>query len=170
MSSRPYALALLLAVAAAGPMACGAPTDPEQLTRDGVAALNAGDYGTAYSHLHRATKALPADSPRALEARVCLCRALVHRDPELCVEALAKLSGERDDLEAADVEVVVHELMEARAFTEAAAVIAIGLERFPDSERLADLLQTSGDVMTRAEVPEAVRALQSLGYAGGKDQ
>lgn len=140
--------------------------DPEQLTRDGIAALNAGDAAGAYARLHEAAEALPDDHPRSLEARVGLCRALAHRSPDGCVAAFDRLAAERADLQAGDIELVTHELLGVGAYGGAAGVLeaSLGLDRFKDSERLLKLLDEAGKAAEKAGDKAALKRLQGLGY------
>jgi hypothetical protein len=157
-------LSALLILLMAAASSCAETRDPEQLARDGVAAFNAKDYGPAYSQLHKAAAELPSDHPRSLEARVCLCRTLVHRDPDLCVDAFSTLCDERGDLEVQDVELITRDLIGAGAHMQASEVLGVAIDRFESSNRLHLLLDEAGDAAKQAGDHEALNRLKGLGY------
>lgn len=164
MSTRLLASVLLATLAA-----CGGTTDPAELAREGVAALNAKDYGPAHSALRKAVEGLPADHPRALEARVALCRTLAHGRPEQCVDRLADLARERDDLELADAALVVRELIRAEEFASVAPAVKVSEGRFGKRDELALLVDEALAEARKADRPDSVKALEDLGYTAGKD-
>lgn len=152
--------ALLLPIFAA----CSGPTDPAELAREGVAALNANNAESAYAPLHRAVRELPQDHPRYLEARVGLCRAMVHRDAGLCVQEFDAMVRESDQVGMGDVELITHELLASRAYSEAAKVLKSATEHLGTNERLRALLKEAGDAAKAAGHEEALKDLKGLGY------
>lgn len=158
------ALSLLLVPLAA---CSGGGGDPAALTQEGYAALSSSDYGKAADKLDSALDGMQPGDPKHLQAKVGLCRALAHLDPARCADEFDELVREHSDkVQMGDVEVVVKALSDSKAFAEAAEVLTIAKKTFPESPKVAALVNEVGDRAKAAGDTSSNDALKGLGYAG----
>jgi hypothetical protein len=161
----PSALALSLVLVPL--VGCGGGGDPAQLTQEGYAALASSDYAKAADKLGGALEGMQPGDPKHLQAKVGLCRALAHVDAARCTSEFQELvRAHSDQVQMGDVEVVVKELSDAKEFQEATRILETAKTTFPESPKIAALVDEVGDRASQAGDTGAMDALKGLGYAG----
>jgi hypothetical protein len=146
--------------------ACGS-SDPKTLTDQGMAALNSGDPKAALSDFDRALEHMDSNHPEFPRASVSRCQALVAIDPARAKDEFLKLAR----IPAARVAepeftAIAMDLVKHRAIGPATEIAEGGLKMYPESPAMKTLLDKVGDAAKKANDPEAVKKLKSLGYAG----
>ena len=155
------ALALPLAVA------CSGSADPDQLTRDGVTALNSGKAEEAYTLLDKAVAAMEPTNPKYGQAAVNRCRALAHTGAAKAKDEFLALAGAHSSIiEERDYEMVADTLRSRKKYEEAIGVLAAGMERFSESPRLVALRDAMGKEAEASGDSAALDAIKGLGYVG----
>lgn len=161
MKLLPLALALPLLAA------CSGSADPAQLTRDGIAALNAGKPEEAYSKLDDAVAAMEPSDPKYGQAAVNRCRALAHTDAAKAKAEFVELAAAHASVvEERDYEMMADTLRSRGKYAEAIDVLAAGMERYKESPKLVALRDAIGDEAKSSGDSAALDAIKGLGYVG----
>jgi hypothetical protein len=148
-------------------LACGGSSDPRELTDAGAAALNSGDPKKALSDFDRALEHMDPSHPEFPRASFSRCQALAGIDPARAKDEFLKLAR----IPAARVAepeftTIAMDLVMRHAIGPATEVAETGLRMYPESPAMKTLLDKVGDAAKKANDPEAVKKLKSLGYAG----
>lgn len=160
---RPYLSIALLFLAA-----CGG-SDPKALTGEGYAALGKGDAKSALSKFDEALAGLDAKHPEYVRASLGRCQALAKTDGAAAKKAFLELvarnaQGVRED----DYGLVCSDMLQAGFTMDAIDVMDAGQQRFPESPRMIATKQAVVEAAKREKTPDALKKLESLGYAGSK--
>ena len=154
-------------LAALAVLACGGSPDPRALTDSGSAALNSGDPKTALSDFDKALEHMDPASPDFLRAKIGRCQALARTDAARAqTEFLALAKDPSAKVGEQDYATVALDLAKSSAIGPAVAVAEAGMKRYPESPAMKSLRDKVGDAAKRANDPEAIKKLKSLGYAG----
>jgi hypothetical protein len=166
MLTRPIACLFLVALAACS-------KDPKSLTDSGYANLGKGDNKAALEDFDAALPKIDASaSPEAyLRAAIGRCQALAHVDPKRATtDFIALANAHKGQVRESDFSLLANELL--RVDTNAARMLAVDLlaaakPMFPDSGKLVAISVEVEKSATRAKDPDAIRALNGIGYGGG---
>lgn len=159
---RPLLLFALLFLAA-----CGG-SDPKSLTSEGYTALGKGDAKAALSKFDAALSGLEATHPEYLRAALGRCEALARTDGAGAKKAFLDLVAKVPDKVREDDYGLVCSAMLQGGFTlDAIDVMDSGNKRFPTSAKMKATKDAVVAAANREATPEALRKLDSLGYAGG---
>ncbi|HPF13258.1 MAG: hypothetical protein H6829_13245 [Planctomycetes bacterium] len=156
--SLPLALLLVLG-------SCGS-ANPEET---GFEALQAGSYPKAVENLKKAMDAAEAGSDKQRQLGVGYCQALAHTSPTECVTiflAMAK-QGPVQPTER-DYETVAGELMQVKAYSEAAQVVDHGMKAYVKNQRLPEFMAKLVTLAKAGDQPGLASTIQGLGYGGGE--
>lgn len=160
----PVALLFLAACSGGSSSASVAPK-----TSEGYAALGKGDAKTALAKFDEALSGIDASHPEYLRAALGRCEALAKVDGakakaaflDLATKVPAKVGED-------DYSLVCARLLESEENTVIAVeVMHEGKQRFPNSKKMEDTLVAVQAAAKRAKTPDALKKLESLGYAGG---
>jgi len=157
----------LLPLALLGLAACGG-SDPESLVREGAAALGKGDAGSALSRFDDALDGLPSTDPIYLRAALGRCEALARTDGALAREAFLELAAKLPDkVREDDYGLVCSWLIQGGFTLDAIDVMKAGDTRFPNSAQMMTTLDAVIAAANRADTPDALKKLETMGYVGG---
>jgi hypothetical protein len=147
---------------------CGA-TDPAALNDEGYAALGYGRDAEAASRFEAAVDALGGDtsSPEYERARIGLVEATLRVDPAAAREGFLAFAA-TGRVDAADYGRIGTLLAGDRHFVEAIKVLHAGVEAHPETPELIAILEDIEAEALKDEDADALAALGSLGYLGGK--
>jgi len=147
--------------------ACGG-SDPESLVRDGAASLGKGDAGSALSAFEDALDGLATTDRDYLPAALGRCQALARTDGARARQAFLELAAKvPEKVREDDYGLVCSWLNQGGFVLDALDVMKAGDVRFPGSEKMKAILKAVMDAANRADTPDALKKLDSLGYAGG---
>ena len=147
---------------------CGGSSDPAELVTSGERALGTRDLSTAQGHFEDALAAIGEDTSHALYLRAKLgsIEARSASDPDGAKNDLIALSRAMPGKVTDNDFNRIANQMGAKELTAAVAVLAEGMELYPDSEhldKLAKRLQAQAESSGNAG---ALDALAGLGYVG----
>ncbi len=141
------------------------PSDPGEA---GFQALQAQQYEKAAQHLATAMEAAQPGSEEHREFAVGRFQALAHTSPQECREGfLALIDSKAIQPSERDIETVASELMQVKAFSEAAYVIDVGLRTFPENPRLPQFMDKLITMSKQGDQTDLASTLKGIGYGGG---
>jgi len=147
--------------------ACGG-SDPKSLSSEGFAALGKGDAKGALTKFDAALDGLESTHPEYLRASLGRCEALARTDG---AGAKAAFLGLAQKLPAKvgedDYSLVCSALIQGGFTVEAVEVMDAGNQRFKGSKKMKETLDAVMAAAKREKTPDALKKLESLGYAGG---
>lgn len=164
-------LAPLLAALVALPLcltACGT-KDAQELTSEGMTAMNSGDAQGALTAFDGALQLMTVTDPQYMRAAVGRCQALARVDPAKGKNdflALAKANAKV--IKDQDFHVVVSEYVRARKFVDAIAIMHEGNQMFAGSKKMEDITKAVVAESQKAQDDDAIAALKNLGYLSSK--
>ena len=126
---------------------------------DGYAALQAGDYTAAVTHLDEALTTSKSGSTDYVEMAVARCQALAHVDAARCTADFLAIGSA---VQAKDFSLVVAELVADEKFLEAIDLLEAGVNRFAENPKMEQLKKLV--IMASLEDPAANAKLKGLGY------
>lgn len=155
--------------------------NPKSLTDAGNAALGSGDYKAALADFEGAldklgSKALEkrADDPDArlyLKAAIGRCQALAHVDPKKATQEFVALAKARpQDVKESDFSLIASELLRTNtneSRMQAIDLMVSGNQMFPESTKLKAIGDAVLASATKANDPESIKRVNSMGYGGG---
>lgn len=153
---------------AAALSACGDTPAPSEAKNAGYDAFQDGDYSAAVSHFDTALEGKDAGAEDYVEVHVERCRALAHVDGPQAEKAFKELLEDVPDpsrVTPRDFSLVASELITAKQGVSAVQVVDAGMKRFPDDEKMKQLLEKVKEAAQKD--PAMSSALQGLGYLGG---
>ena len=155
------ALALGLALASGS---CGA-SDPVEA---GFDALQAQQYDQAVRHLEQAIAEAEPGSDAHREVVVGYFQAKAHVSAEACrKEFLSQIDAQQVAPTERDFETVAGELMQVKAFSDAAHVIDRGIKTYPENSRLPEFMDKLTTMAKQSDQAELASTIKGLGYGGG---
>ena len=158
-------LATLLIVPLALMVAC----KPVNYQEEGFEALQDGNYEKAAQYFAAAAAKVRKDSPEFHQIAVGRCQALAHTNPDLCLKTFNTIvKDEQIVIEARDYETVVGELMQARAYVQAAKITMAGIQELPDNMALPEFQTQLKKLAEQPENSELSTTISSSGYGGGQ--
>ncbi len=141
------------------------PADPGEA---GFQALQAQEYEQAADHLAKAMEAAEPGSEAHREFAVGHFQALAHSAPKASREGfLALIDSKAIEARERDIETVASELMQAKAFSEAAYVIDVGIRTFPENPRLPQFMDKLITMSKQGDQADLASTLKGIGYGGG---
>ncbi|MBL8861048.1 MAG: hypothetical protein JNK02_03470 [Planctomycetes bacterium] len=159
---RPILLSGLLLLAA-----CGG-SDPRSLSNQGYALLGKGDARGALAKFDAALSGLAPSSPDYLRTAIGRCEALAKTNGAQAQRAFLDLAAAMPaKIGEDDYSLVCSRLLEGGFTLEAVEVMHAGNTRFEGSKKMADTLAAVQAAARREKTPDALKRLESLGYAGG---
>lgn len=162
---RNLSLILLLLVAACGGSSSNSSAEIRAKTGEGFAALGKGDAKTALSKFDAALVGLDSTNPEYLRASLGRCEALAKTDGEAAKKAFLELVAKVPaEIGEDDYGLVCSRLIEGGFNVTAVEVMHEGMQRFPDSKKMATILDAVKKAAERASDPAALKALEGLGY------
>jgi hypothetical protein len=158
-SCLPFALVFLAA--------CGG-SDPKTLTSEGYALLGKGDARGALARFETALDGLAPASPDYARASLGRCVALARTDGSAAKAAFLDLAQRAPDVvREDDYGLVCSEMVQADFLVDAVDVMDAGMQRYPESPRMIATKEALEAAAKSAKTPDALKKLQTLGYAGG---
>ncbi len=151
------------------PVSCGGSKDPKDLNDSASKALAAGDYKAAAADFERALSAIDNDStsPHYTTAKLGHAEALVHSNPTQAKDEFLALAKEKpESIQDDEFSRFGQRLGEVGRFAEAAEVLRVGIEAFPESPHLLVLRDDLGKRAEASGDDDALESLQGLGYVG----
>ena len=155
--------------------AAGNEHNPTALTDAGYAALGTSDWVGAGEQFERALALLEPGGAGFLRAALGEVEALVHMDPDLAEQRFLTLATSHpESVGPREFTTIGGLLAYEQQYTQAIAVVAAGLETRPGQARLTGVLDRIHEQLTSAQAAEdggateALDALSSMGYLGGK--
>lgn len=148
--------------------ACGS-SDPKTLTSEGHAALGKGDAATALEKFDAAlAKMNPKDAEYA-RADLGRCQALAKSDGAAARKAFFEyVARNGTKVREDDYGLVCSDLLQGGFTLDAIDIMDAGQKRFPESPRMIATKEAVVAAAKREKTPDALKKLESLGYAGGK--
>lgn len=154
-------IALLFLAACSG-------SDPKALTSEGYAALGKGDYRGALSKFDDAIAGLKPSDKDYLRAALGRCEALARVDDKAAKAAFLELAKQApDQVVERDYSRLCNQLIQGGFTVTAVEVMDAGNQRFKGSKEMKETLDAVMAAAKRDKTPDALRKLESLGYAGG---
>ncbi len=148
-----------------GLAACGGSVDPKEAGYDAFAD---GDYQAAAGHFESALEGLATDDPAYRDLKIDLARSKALVDPDGAKDVVTALGGEVE-LEAKHYSKITADLVSAKALAPAVEVVHLGLEAFPDDQKLAQVLERVKEASDAAGDTDATDALSGHGYIGNSE-
>jgi hypothetical protein len=159
---RPLLLSALVLLAA-----CGG-SDPRALSSEGHALLGKGDAQGALTKFEAALAGIDSSNPEYLRASIGRCEALARTDGPKARQAFLDLAAQLPaKVGEDDYSLICSRLLEGGFTVDAVEVMDSGNKRFPGSKRMAETLIAVQAAAKRDKTPDALKKLESLGYAGG---
>ena len=147
-----------------GLLACS-PSNPGE---EGYEALQSQDYQRAADQLWKAMEGAEPGTNDHREFAVGHFQALAHLSPKECrTGLLAMIEAKTIEPTQRDLETVASELMQVKAFSEAAYVIDVGIKTFPDNPRLPEFMDKLLTMSKQDGQAELASTLKGIGYSGG---
>jgi hypothetical protein len=149
--------------------ACGGGATPAEHTDAGYTALSAGDGAAALSSFRAALEAIGTDTGHAqyFRAKMGEMEALAEVTPTAARDEFLALAAELpEQVTDKDFSLIGGRLGGSGALEEAVVVLTAGVERYPESPHLKQLIDVLGDQATKTGASGALKSLQGLGYAG----
>lgn len=147
---------------------CGGSSDPRTLTSEGQAALGSGDVKEALGKFQAALEIIGDDKFHAeyLEAKMGAIEANATLDPEKARKEFLELARSLpENVDDRDYNRVATRMAEG-SLPQAIKLLEAGMEAHPESPHLAKLRDTLGQRAEQSDDPEALKALEGLGYVG----
>ena len=143
------------------------PADPKALTDQGHSALGAGDAEKAQASFDDALAQIDPSHPEWLRASLGRCQALARHDPTAAREAFLGLARSHPArVTVQDFSIVVGELVQAGAVSEAIDVMDAGIKLYPESPVMQVIKEKVIAASTRSQDPGVSDKLKGLGYVG----
>jgi hypothetical protein len=156
---------LLTGLVACGGSGSGA---SKSLASEGYTALGKGDARGALVKFDEALAGLSASDSEYARAALGRCEALALIDGVAAARSFLELAATAPDREREDdYGLVFSRLLQAEFRVDAMDVMKAGLDRFPESKRMAAIYEQVDAATKRANQPEELKKLASFGYAGG---
>ncbi|MCY2958798.1 MAG: hypothetical protein NTY35_01435 [Planctomycetota bacterium] len=147
--------------------ACGG-SDPKSLSSEGYAALGKGDAKSALTKFDAALQGLEATHPEYLRASLGRCEALARTDGAGAKAAFLDLAKKLPaKVGEGDYGLVCSAMLQGGFTLDAIDVMDAGNKRFPTSAKMKATHDAVVAAANREATPEALKKLDSLGYAGG---
>ena len=168
----PFAIASGLALIAGLVIAfanCGGGGDPVADINEGYAALGSGDAAHALDHFSSALKQLEPTDAEYDRARMGEIEAKIRIKPDAAAQSFLDYALKQPDkVDAGDYHKVGVQLTEGNSLKDAVAVLGAGHKRFPEDAKIDEALKKMEAAATESGDPAVLKALEGLGYAGGK--
>ena len=163
MRTTPLLASLALALAS-----CGGAADPAGLNSEGYAALGSGNYEAAAGHFQSALDALGTNTSDAQYERAMLglIDANAHVDPDAAQADFLAYAAASSTLSADEYGRVGKELANAKAFTQAVAVVDAGIQAHPETPALMTIMEMISEEAKKSGDTGALDAMAGLGYLG----
>lgn len=160
---RPHLSIALLFLAA-----CGG-SDPKALTGEGYAALGKGDAKSALAKFDEALEGMATTDSEYFRAAVGRCQAQAKTDGPSAKKSMADLVAKLPSKVDEDIySLICANLLQGGFTVEAVEVMHDGNQRFKGSKKMKDTLDAVMNAAKREKTPDALKKLESLGYAGSK--
>lgn len=155
----------LLLVLALVPVACDGAADPAKAADAAYADLGRSDYPAALKKFQEALKGMQPSDPQYMNLKLGEIEAWAYVDAAKAKdEFLALAKSSPDKVTAKDYRKIASNLTSARKFDPAIAVLASGLEKFPQDESVKKLGETIKAEATKAGDSAALDKLRGMGY------
>jgi len=144
--------------------------DPTTLTDGGYASLNSGNYDEALGSFQQALQGLEPGAPGFVRAAMGEIEALIHVDAKQAEDKFLQLAQSfPDSVGAREYKNIGGKLTSEKKYTEALAILDVGRKAHVEDPDFDVMIATVKEKALETGDAGAMKALEGLGYLGGRD-